>query len=97
MVGVLLVLALVPARRVPVMTYVGSGSMYVYLLHLVVLTELDERGVLAAVDTPGEQVLALVVAVPVALLLASPPVRAVARPFVQPRRFGGSLRTPKVN
>lgn|GEM_PF-1165349 len=82
---VLAVFALVPWRRVPVITYLGSGSMYSYLLHQPVLRQAFHAGLAAHVTTPAGVALLGLGAVVLSAALSSRPVRAVARPFVQPR------------
>ncbi|MFX4291125.1 acyltransferase family protein [Streptomyces bohaiensis] len=75
---------LVPRRRIPVVTYLGAGGMYIYLLHPLVLRPLRETGIFEQVGNREEQVLAVLGAVALAAVLASPPVRAVMKPLVQP-------------
>ncbi|MQS06442.1 acyltransferase family protein [Streptomyces alkaliphilus] len=75
---------LVPRGRIPVITYLGAGGMYIYLLHPLVLRPLREFGYFDAVDTRGEQILTVLGAIVLAALLASPPLRRLARPVVQP-------------
>jgi fucose 4-O-acetylase-like acetyltransferase len=83
--GALSLIALVPRRRIPFLTYLGSGSMYIYLLHLLVLVQLQSWGVFEHVDSRGDVVALLVGAVALALALASPPVRWATRWLIQPR------------
>ncbi|UCM88045.1 acyltransferase family protein [Streptomyces marincola] len=76
---------LVPRRRLPLITYLGTGGMYIYLLHpLVIRPYLRWVGV-DWVNTPLEQAATLAMAVALAAVLGSAPVRALARPVVQPR------------
>ncbi|WP_130797629.1 MULTISPECIES: acyltransferase family protein [Streptomyces] len=75
---------LVPRRRIPVVTYLGAGGMYIYLLHPLVLRPLRETGIFERVDQRSEQLLIILAAVVLAALLASPPVRLLAKPVVQP-------------
>lgn len=85
MVGALAMLALTPRRRLPVITYLGSGSLYIYLLHPIVLKQVQAAGIIDAVDTRAELVVLLVGATALGLLLGSTPVRRVFRWIVQPR------------
>ena len=83
--GAVALLTLVPRDRIPFVTYLGTGSMYVYVLHIVVLVELDRSDVLARAGAPAEIAVVVVGTVVACAVLASPPVRAVFRPIVQPR------------
>ncbi|MEO3754954.1 acyltransferase family protein [Streptomyces sp. B6B3] len=76
---------LVPRRRLPVITYLGAGGLYIYLLHPLVLRPLQDRGALDWIDSNLDQVAMLGLAFVLATVLASPPVRWLARPLVQPR------------
>ncbi|NLF06088.1 MAG: hypothetical protein GX593_13970, partial [Actinomycetales bacterium] len=82
---VLAVLSLVPRRRVPLVTWLGSGSMYSYLLHQPIHRQTFHAGLASHVTTPGGVVLLAVGAVALSAALASAPVRALTRPLVQPR------------
>lgn len=76
---------LVPTRRIPFVTYLGAGGFYIYLLHPLILRPFQASGPgLDWVDSKPEQVVAILLAVALASLLASPPVRAVTRPIIQP-------------
>jgi fucose 4-O-acetylase-like acetyltransferase len=94
--GAIALLTLVPRRRIRYLTYLGTGSMYVYLLHLIVIVELQRHGILAQADTVGEVLFVVAATVLVCAALASPPVRAVFRPIVQPRQVWpfAARRTP---
>lgn len=76
---------LVPHRRLPAITYLGAGGMYIYLLHPLVLRPLNVAGVLDWVGPWHEQVLLVGCAFALTAVLASAPVRWVTRPVVQPR------------
>ncbi|MQA78348.1 MAG: acyltransferase family protein [Streptosporangiales bacterium] len=79
-------LALVPRRRTWI-TALGAASLYVYLLHRFVVKAAEYNGLydIAWIQTPLG-VLALVGgALVLTLILASPPVRALFRPVVEPR------------
>jgi fucose 4-O-acetylase-like acetyltransferase len=84
-IGAVALICLAPRRGVRFWTYLGTGGMFIYLLHLVILKQLMSWGVLDRVDSPFAYALMLVVAVAAALALASPPVRALTGPLVQPR------------
>jgi fucose 4-O-acetylase-like acetyltransferase len=75
---------LVPRRRIPVVTYLGAGGMYIYLLHPLILRPLREYGVFDRIDHKAEQVVVVLAAVVLAAILASPPIRSLAKPLVQP-------------
>ncbi len=76
---------LVPRRRLPVLTYLGAGGLYIYLLHPLVLRPLQRRGALDWIDSEVDQVAMLGLAVALSATLASPPLRWLARPVIQPR------------
>lgn len=79
------VMSLVPRGKIPVVSALGSGSFYVYLLHPLIIRILDNLGVFEHVNTMWEKIILLVFAIALALFLASPPVRKVFRPLIQPR------------
>lgn len=88
LVGVVVALSfvrLMPRRRLPVISYLGAGGLYVYLLHPLVVRALHRAMGLEWVGPWYEQLCLVLVAVAVAGLLASPPVRLLARPLIQPR------------
>ncbi|MFG2737394.1 hypothetical protein N0X72_10670 [Streptomyces carpaticus] len=76
---------LVPRRNLPVITYLGAGGLTIYLLHPLVLRPLLERYGVDWVGPWPEQAALLLFAIALASLLATPPVRWLARPLVQPR------------
>ena len=84
-VGALGALALVPVTRVPWWTTLGAGSMTVYVVHPVLVQHAKSVGAFDTVREPADLVALVVVGVGLALVLASPPVRAALRPLVQPR------------
>ena len=86
-VGALALLAVMPRRRLPVLTYLGTGSMYIYVIHALVMGQSSVRQTewYLAIDSLGEMVLLIAAAVLFALALASPPVRWLTRWFIQPR------------
>lgn len=82
LIGTLAILSVTP-RKHRWWTYVGKYSLYVYLLHSLIL-EPFRKTVLSELNTPPEVIIVSVVAVALAIALASPPVRFVTRPFIQP-------------
>lgn len=83
--GAMAMLALTPRRRIAVVTYLGTGSLYIYLLHPPNHRQLRHSGLLDSLDSRAELMLYLSVAALLALLLASKPVRFALRWAVQPR------------
>ncbi|MGP4110123.1 acyltransferase family protein [Streptomyces sp. 4N509B] len=78
---------LVPRRRLPFVTYLGAGGMYIYLLHPLALRLLTHAGIdYAWVGPWPEQAALLALAALLAAALASPPVRLLTRPIIQPAR-----------
>jgi fucose 4-O-acetylase-like acetyltransferase len=78
-------LILVP-RGTSWMSPFGRATMYVYLLHSFVLYPLRESGLLGGAHSSTSLLVFLVLAsVAIAIVLASPPVRRVFRPLVEPR------------
>ncbi|MFG3260333.1 acyltransferase family protein [Streptomyces sp. NPDC048172] len=77
---------LMPRRRIPVISYLGAGGLYIYLLHPLMLRPLTAYGDFLGKVGPWHEQLALLAVVTVlSAALASPPVRKVAWPLVQPR------------
>ena len=78
-------LALVP-RSSGWMTDLGKGTMYVYLLHGFVLYPLRESGFLRGEHASASWLVLMIVAsAAISLVLASRPVRRIARPLIEPR------------
>jgi fucose 4-O-acetylase-like acetyltransferase len=78
-------LYLVPRRRMLLISYLGSGGLYIYLLHAPIAYVLQQTRVLPAVlDAVGFGGL-VVFSFALAAALASKPVRFLTRPLVQPR------------
>lgn len=76
----------VPRRRLPFLSYLGAGGFYIYLLHPLVLRAWNTSGPgVGWVDSRVDQVLVILMAIGLSALLASPPVRTLARPIIQPR------------
>jgi fucose 4-O-acetylase-like acetyltransferase len=83
---------LMPRHRLPFVTYLGAGGMYIYLLHPLALRALHHAGIGYSWVGPWPEQAALVCfATVLAAALASPPVRHLARPLIQP----GRRRTPR--
>lgn len=84
--GALAVIVLVPARRLPVLTGLGSGAMYIYVLHLLLVSQARSVGLFDQVTSAADLTLLVLASASGALLLASRPVRWTTRWLVQPRR-----------
>lgn len=85
MVIALSLVRVVPRQRLPFVTYLGAGGLYIYLLHPLVLRPVKSVWGFDWVGPWHEQLLVVLMAVGLSAALASPPVRALARPLVQPR------------
>ena len=85
--GAVAMLAVVPRRRIPVLTYLGTGSMYIYVIHALIVgsSGFRQTGWYLEVDTVPEMLALIVLAVLGALALGSPPVRWLTRWLIQPR------------
>lgn len=81
----LAVLALMPRGRLMWITYLGSGSFYIYLIHPFAVRQVADSGVLDRLDSRTDVLLMLAATAVFATLLATPPVRRIFRPLVQPR------------
>jgi peptidoglycan/LPS O-acetylase OafA/YrhL len=97
--AVIAALYLVPRRRISVISYLGSGGFYIYLLHAPIAYILQKTGVLPqlleVVGFGGIVLLSFILAA----LLASKPIRFLTRPLVQPRlswlrRTSSDQKTP---
>jgi fucose 4-O-acetylase-like acetyltransferase len=78
-------LALVPRRRTWI-TDLGQATMYVYLLHTFVLYPVRESGILTRAQPANLWLVGMILAaVAISLALASPFVRRIFRPLVEPR------------
>ncbi|MFF4183935.1 acyltransferase family protein [Streptomyces sp. NPDC001691] len=79
-------LALVPGRRMWI-TALGAVTLYPYLLHGIAIRVAEHYGFFRAVRESGlaGQLVLSGLAVGVVVLLSTPPVRALARPLVEPR------------
>ncbi len=90
-------LALVP-RRETFFSAFGQATMYIYLLHTFVLYPLRESGVLRGEHASMPWLVAMVLAsVAISFALASPLVRRVFRPIVEPKPrwlFGATTEPP---
>ncbi|MEE1926706.1 hypothetical protein V1J52_00670 [Streptomyces sp. TRM 70351] len=76
---------LVPRGRIPLITYLGAGGLYIYLLHPLVLRPVLRWWGMDWVGPWYEQALVVVLAVALSVVLGSAPVRRLTRPLVQPR------------
>lgn len=82
-VGTCAVLAIVPLQKTW-WTHLGRFSMYVYMLHAIVLQVLRTFDLVDWLDSAFDVSLVAAAAVALSLLLASRPVRTVTKPVVQP-------------
>lgn len=85
--GFFMVMGLMPTKKT-FFSYVGSNSVYVYVLHcmlIVVLRELDEDfDLLRVLDNKWKLLVYCFSGVPLSFLLASKPVRKLTRWFIAP-------------
>ncbi|WP_052849506.1 acyltransferase family protein [Streptomyces avicenniae] len=91
-VGALALLRLMPRRRIPVVSWLGAGGMYVYVLHPLVLRPLLHEGGVAWARSWPEQASVVVLACVLSAGLASAPVRRVTWWIVRPARAGAAAR-----
>ncbi|MEU5431898.1 acyltransferase family protein [Streptomyces sp. NPDC020719] len=79
-------LALVPGRRMW-LTALGAVTLYPYLLHGILIRIAEQAGVFQVLRewSLAGQVVLTVAVVAAVVLLSTPPVRALARPLVEPR------------
>ncbi len=84
-VTVIAVLALMPTRRIPLISACGAGSMYAYLLHQFVVRQWASNGGAELVTSPLAVVAVAVAALLLSVVLMLPSVRPLFRPLVQPR------------
>jgi fucose 4-O-acetylase-like acetyltransferase len=82
--GALALLALVPRTKLMWITYLGSGSMYIYLLHPLIVRQFGYHGYFDTLDSRAEVLLMLAGSALIGTLLATPPVRKILKPLVQP-------------
>ncbi|WP_328871872.1 acyltransferase family protein [Streptomyces sp. NBC_00287] len=81
---VLCLLRLVPKRRLPLISVLGTGGFTIYLLHPLVILPFRERGLIARADTHLELIALMVGGVLLAAVLGSPFVRRLVQPLTQP-------------
>lgn len=79
-------LSLVP-RQKTFFTDMGQRTLYVYLLHGLVVRTLIAFGVDEKITTPLEQKFVILFAILMGVLLATRGVQKIARPFVEPRMY----------
>ena len=77
-------LALIP-RTDTWITGFGQATMYIYLLHSFVLYPIRESGVLQGHTDDGWLVSMVLAGIGISLALASPPIRWLFRPLIEPR------------
>lgn len=83
--GALALLAVLPRRKIWLVSYLGTGSLYIYLLHPLVLRQLKTVDYLGWVDSRADLVIFFLLVIALALALGSKPVRFATRWLVQPR------------
>ncbi|MBC2907074.1 acyltransferase family protein [Streptomyces cupreus] len=81
---VLCLLRLIPRRRLPFVSALGSGGFTIYLLHPLVILPFRERGHIARADTHVELLALMVCGVLLAAVLGSPWVRRLVQPLTKP-------------
>lgn len=94
-VGALSLLALIPKVRIPMLSYLGTGSLYIYLLHPLVMKQIEPYGFVAWVDSRPKIILYVLGTVLLALALGSKPVRFMTRWLIQPRYTWIFRKTPE--
>ncbi|UGY94226.1 acyltransferase family protein [Streptomyces gobiensis] len=85
MVAGLSFIRLMPKCRIPLVTYLGAGGMYIYLLHPLVVRPFKLNGGVDWVGPWYEQLALIPLAVLISAVLASAPVRKLTWPVIQPR------------
>lgn len=83
--GALALISLIPRGRIPVISYLGSGSMYIYILHTMIIQQLMTLGYFKSINSRPELLVMLLGCLALGLLLAAPPIRWAFRWLVQPR------------
>jgi fucose 4-O-acetylase-like acetyltransferase len=87
--GAVLVLGCVPRRSIPFVTYLGTGTMYIYLLHALVIPQIGHGvrtfGWLEWVESNRDAMVVYAAGLALAAVLGSPLVRRTTRVLVQPR------------
>jgi len=84
MLAAVAVLALMPRSRLPWISYLGAGSMYIYLIHPFFVRQAVDAGLLENLDSRTDVLVLLAATALLGTLLATPPVRRVLRPIAQP-------------
>ncbi len=82
--GTLAILALVPRTRLGWITYLGSGSMYIYLLHPFVVRQLGYHNYFDSMNSRLDVLVMILISVAMGFIFASKPVRKVLKPLIQP-------------
>ncbi|QHS23180.1 acyltransferase family protein [Virgibacillus sp. MSP4-1] len=77
------VLSLIPNRSFP-FTYLGGRTLYIYLLHGLVVKTLDLTPIFEKITASGQLWLFLVLSIAVTLLLGSRPVTKSVKPLIEP-------------
>lgn len=87
-----MVMGLLPRRKV-FFSYIGTHSLYVYGLHLCIAYTL--RILLPPISSVFLSILYILLSVPLAFLLASPPVRRIFRPILEPKALFDAWKEKK--
>lgn len=83
--GALALLAVLPRRKIWLVSYLGTGSLYIYLLHPFILRQIKTVDYIGWVDSRVNLAIFLLLVTLMALMLGSKPVRFATRWLVQPR------------
>ncbi|MGW0826170.1 acyltransferase family protein [Streptomyces sp. NPDC002845] len=84
-IGAVSLIRIIPPKKIPVITYLGAGGLYMYLIHPLVLRQLYWFDFYEGLGGMFDAMTVFVGAVLSAALMASRPVRKITRPLVQPR------------
>jgi fucose 4-O-acetylase-like acetyltransferase len=78
-------LTLIP-RRTTWMTELGTATMYIYLLHTFAIYPLKQSGILQSTPVPDLWLAIMITfALAITVILASPLVRRIFRPIIEPK------------
>lgn len=78
-------MALTPRRKLPLISYLGTGSLYIYLLHPIILRQFKAWDFYDHVNTGTGVIAVIAFSIAVAFFLGSKPVRWLTHSIVQPR------------
>lgn len=77
-----MLLGILPRKKV-LFSYIGTHSLYVYGLHLLIAYAL--RYLLSPISSCIVSVIYVLLSIPLSFLLASSPVRRIFRPILEPK------------